>query len=131
MRGIRLVVLVGCFMVSALGASAAEAGGSGKAEGSGTIAFVGAIVEPTCNISAAPDLVGAVTGASAVGAPLSRQRNCSGSVSAQVTASPIYSASVVHLSDSEPDQVLRYFAGYVRATQSSNADPVLLTQTYE
>lgn len=128
MRGPRWLVLVGCFFVSILGASAVKAGGGAKIEG-GTIAFAGAIVEPTCNISVAPDVLSAVTRAAVT--QQSYKRTCSGTIPAPVNASRIYSTSVVHLSNSEPDQVLKYFAGYVRAAQSSSADPVLMTQTYE
>ncbi|GLQ49040.1 hypothetical protein ACFFJT_02370 [Dyella flava] len=133
MRGRRWWVLVGCFFVAVLGASVAKAGGSVKAEGGsikgGTITFVGALVEPTCNISAAADLLSTVNRAARAQQPY--QQSCSGTASAPVNASRTYSASVEHLSSTEPDQVLRYFASYVRATQSSGADPVLVTQTYE
>jgi hypothetical protein len=121
----RLFVLAGCFLASALGASGVKAGGGGNTEG-GTIAFVGALVAPTCNISTAPDLLGAVIGAQQL-----RQRNCSGTTSAPSNASRTYDTSVVHLSSSESDQVLRYFVSYVRAAQAGSADPVLVTQTYE
>ncbi|RDS79394.1 hypothetical protein DWU98_17680 [Dyella monticola] len=122
MHGRRWLVL-GCFVVSALGASAARAGGGGTFEG-GTITFVGALVAPTCNLSVVPDVVSTM-------AQQSRQRNCSGTSSASANASGTYTSSVVHLSSSESDQVLRYFASYVRAAQPNNADPVLVTQTYE
>lgn len=128
MHGRRCLVLVGCFLVSILGASVAKAGGSGKSA-SGTITFVGALVEPTCNISAAPDVSGA--GAGAADALYSHQRSCSGANPSSTTASQTYSSDVVHLSNAESDQVLRYFAGYVRDAQASRADPVLVTQTYE
>ena len=128
MRGMRLFVLAGCFLVSALGASGVKAGGGGNTEG-GTITFVGALVAPTCNISTAPDLLGAVV--NVPGAQQLRQRNCSGTTSAPSNASRTYDTSVVHLSSSESDQVLRYFASYVRAAQAGSADPVLVTQTYE
>jgi type 1 fimbria pilin len=128
MRGPRWLVLVGCFFVSVLGASAAKAGGAGKIE-AGTIAFAGAIVEPTCNISAVPNLLSAVTRAAET--QQSYQRTCSDTVPTPVNASRIYRTSVVHLSNSEPDQVLRYFASYVRTAQPSSADPVMVTQTYE
>ncbi|WP_333680234.1 hypothetical protein [Dyella sp.] len=42
-----------------------------------------------------------------------------------------YEVDVVHLSSSESDHVLNYFANYVRAAQPASADPVLVTQTYE
>jgi hypothetical protein len=129
MRGPRWVLLIGCFVVSAFGASAVKAGGGGTIEG-GTITFVGSLVEPTCNISNAPDLPSPV--ASAAGTRQSYRRSCSGSTAqAPVNASRTYTTSVVNLSGSESDQVLRYFASYVRAAQPSNANPVLVTQTYE
>jgi hypothetical protein len=96
----------------------------------GTISFMGSLVEPTCNLSTAPDLLSPV--ASVAGTRQSYRRSCSGGTSqATVNASRTYSTSVVHLSSAESDQVLRYFAGYVRDAQSSTADPVLVTQTYE
>ncbi|RUL64447.1 hypothetical protein EKH79_10480 [Dyella dinghuensis] len=96
----------------------------------GTISFMGSLVEPTCNLSTAPDLLSQA--ASVEGARQSYRRSCSGGTTrTTVDASRTYSTSVVHLSSIESDQVLRYFAGYVRAAQSSTADPVLVTQTYE
>lgn len=131
MRAQRWLVLVGCVMVSVLGASAAKAGGSGKIAG-GTITFVGALVEPTCNISSVPDLLDEVTGAAQAQQPHQpHQRSCSGRATTSVSAARTYSSSVEHLSGAEPDQVLRYFASYVRAGGSTGADPVLVTQTYE
>jgi hypothetical protein len=129
MRGRKWILLVGCFAVSIVGASAVKAGGGGSIE-SGTISFVGSLVEPTCDISSAQDLIGPV--ANAAQTRQSYRRSCSGGTSeSPVNASRTYSTSVVHLSSSESDQVLRYFAGYVRSAQSSTADPVLVTQTYE
>jgi hypothetical protein len=127
MCGSRWLFLVGCLVVSVAGTSAATAGGSGTL-GSGTITFVGALVEPTCSVSTAADVEGAFGHA---GEPQLRRRSCSATGSATADASRTYSSSVVHLSDSEPDQVLRYFAGYVRAGQAVGADPVLVTQTYD
>jgi hypothetical protein len=129
MRIRRLLVLASCFLVSVLGASAVKAGGAGTAA-SGTIAFVGALVEPTCATSAASDLLDAAI-RPAAGSVQSYRRRCSGPASAPAHAARTYHASVAHLSRAEPDQVLRYFAGYVRAARPGGADPVLLTQTYE
>lgn len=123
MRGMRLFVLTGCSAMMIFASFAARAGGGG------TITFVGALVAPTCSFSAAQDLPDASTGSS--GTQQSRQRSCSGAKSVSINASRTYNTSVVHLSNSENDQVLRYFASYVRAEQSGNADPVLVTQTYE
>lgn len=132
MRGPRWLVLSGCFLVMVAGSSTVKAASveksAGKAVG-GTISFVGALVEPTCNISAVPDLVGTDTRAAST--QQLYRRTCSGTTPTPVNASQVYSTSVVHLSGSESDQVLRYFAGYVRAGQSSGADPVLVTQTYD
>jgi type 1 fimbria pilin len=129
MRGPRWAFLIGCFVVSVFGTSAVKAGGGGTIEG-GTISFVGSLVEPTCNLSTAPDLLSPV--ASAAGMRQSYRRSCSGGTTeVPVNASRTYSASVVHLSSAESDQVLRYFASYVRAAQPRSADPVLVTQTYE
>lgn len=128
MRGPRWLVLTGCLLISVFGASAAKAGGGGNIEG-GTITFVGAIVEPTCSIAAEPEALGAATGTTGLHSSL--QRVCSGPAGVAVNAARIYDVGVEHLSSAEPDQVLRYFAGYVRAAQPGNADPVLVTQTYE
>lgn len=130
MRVPQLLVLVGCFLVSILGASAARAGGGGTVE-SGTITFVGAILEPTCSGMTASDALDLAASAARMHQPL--QRNCSdpSSSSAAADASRPYVVDVAPLSGSEPDQVLRYFANYVRAEQPGSANPVLVTQTYE
>ncbi len=128
MRGQRWFVLAGCSVAMMCASFAVKAGGNGTIEG-GTITFVGAVVEPTCSIAAELELLRAVT--SAAGAQPSYQRTCSSTNPAMVNRSRIYNVGVVHLSNSEPDQVLKYFASYVRAAQPSSADPVLVTQTYE
>jgi type 1 fimbria pilin len=122
MRG-RWWVLSSCLLVSVLGASAVKAGGGGNIDG--TITFVGEVVEPTCSLGAEQNLV------SVAMAQQSRQRSCTGANPAAAQASRIYNVGVVHLSSAEPDQVLRYFANYVRVAKSGGADPVLVTQTYE
>ena len=127
MRGSRLFVLAGCFAVLVFGSPAVKAGGGGTVEG-GTITFVGAVVEPTCSVAGMTDDLTMV--ASAAQAHPALQRSCSDSMAATANARP-YEVNVVHLSADEPDQVLKYFANYVRAAQSGSADPVLLTQTYE
>jgi hypothetical protein len=128
MRGPRWLVLLVCFSVSAFGPSAVKAGGGGNIEG-GTITFVGAVVEPTCSIAAEPDALSAAT--STAGLHVSLQRSCSGPAGAEVDTSRIYDVGVEHLSGAESDQVLRYFASYVRAALPTSADPVLVTQTFE
>jgi hypothetical protein len=126
MRG-RWWVLSSCLLVSVLGASAVKAGGGGTIDG--TITFVGAVVEPTCSIGAEQDVVSVV--ASAAATQQSHQRSCAGANPTSAQVSRIYNVGVVHLSNAESDQVLRYFANYVRAAKSGSADPVLVTQTYE
>jgi hypothetical protein len=42
-----------------------------------------------------------------------------------------FALTVVRLSSSVPDRVLKYFDAYVKAGRSDVADPVLLTQVYE
>jgi hypothetical protein len=129
----RLFVLASCAAAVVFASPVVRAGGGG-AIGGGTITFVGAIVEPTCSVAGTPDDMNLVV--SAAQAHPALQRNCSGPVAAAGTetasanARP-YEVAVVHLSQSEPDQVLKYFANYVRAAQPGSADPVLLTQTYE
>jgi type 1 fimbria pilin len=129
MRGPRSLVLVSCFLISVLGASAAKAGGGGTVDG-GTIRFAGAVIEPTCSVAAMQSVLDLA--ASATQMHQSIQQSCAGPATAGATtgAAPTYKVDVVHLSGSEPDQVLRYFSGYVRAAQAS-ADPKLVTQTYD
>jgi len=129
MRGMRLFVLASCSVAMMLVPFAARAGGGGTIEG-GTITFVGAVVEPTCSVAATLADLDLVVGAAQ--AHPSMQRNCSdvAATSAATNARP-YDVNVVHLSTSESDQVLRYFASYVRTAQPASADPVLVTQTYE
>jgi hypothetical protein len=129
MRNRQWLVWMGCFLVSALGTSVAMAGGGGNVD-SGTITFAGAVVEPTCNIATMQGVLNLASNVASTQQSL--QQNCAGSVTADASssASRPYEVAVVHLSGSEPDQVLRYFAGYVHAAQAT-ADPVLVTQTYE
>lgn len=129
MRNRQWLIWVGCFLVSALGMSTAKAGGGGTVD-SGTIRFAGAVVEPTCSVAAMQSVVNLA--ASTAQMHQSLQQNCSepATTGATTSSSRPYEVYVAHLSGSEPDQVLRYFAGYVRASQAT-ADPVLVTQTYE
>ena len=130
MHGRRWLVL-GCLVISALGASAAKAGGGGTIDG-GTITFVGAIVEPTCSALTTPSDVRAA--ADAAQNHQSLQRNCFVPVTGSATSTDAprpYEVDVVHLSSSESDRVLSYFANYVRAAQPGSADPMLVTQTYD
>lgn len=132
MRGQRLLVLAACSVAMMFASSVAKAGGGGTIDG-GTIRFVGAVVEPTCSVVTASGDVSLVL--SAAQKHQSLQGNCSapataGAASVTDSSRP-YDVDVVHLSGSEPDQVLKYFAKYVRAAQPGSADPVLLTQTYQ
>jgi hypothetical protein len=112
-----------------MGVSAAHAGGGGTMVEGGTITFVGAIVEPTCNLTALPGI--SATNASSI--RQSFQQSCAGSAAsgATVSASRPYSVDVVPISSSESDRVLQYFASYLRGAAPASADPVLVTQTYE
>lgn len=130
MRGARWLVLAACSAAMAFGSSAVRAGGSGTIEG-GTITFVGSVVEPTCSaVTTIGDLSLVVSTAQM---HPSLQRSCAGPAASAATAnvSRPYEVNVVHLSGSESDRVLNYFATYVRAAQPASADPVLVTQTYE
>jgi hypothetical protein len=91
----------------------------------GRITFSGAIVEPTCSVSTR-----ATANASQTEVRMERQA-CNRSGNANGGASPIYALTVMRLSGSVSDQVLKYFDTYVKAGRSDVADPVLLTQTYE
>jgi hypothetical protein len=106
-----------------------RAGGGGTIDG-GTIRFSGAVVEPTCSIAAMQSVLNLAASAAQMHQPL--EQNCAGPVTTGATtnASATYKVDVVHLSGAEPDQVLRYFSGYVRAAQAS-ADPVLVTQSFD
>jgi type 1 fimbria pilin len=130
MRGLRWFVLAGCSVAIVFASFAAKAGGGGTIEG-GTITFVGVVVEPTCSAVVTPGDMDLIVN-DAQGHP-SLQRSCSGTMATGSVASAArpYAVDVVHLSTSESDQVLRYFASYVRAAQPISANPVLITQTYE
>ena len=95
----------------------------------GRITFSGAIVEPTCSVSTV-DNAGAAANALQTEVRMERQA-CNRSGNASGGASPIYALTVMRLSGSVSDQVLKYFDTYVKAGRSDVADPVLLTQTYE
>ena len=126
MRGMRLFVLAGCFIATVLGSSVVSAGG--ETVGGGTISFVGAIVEPTCNVSAQT----AAQWADGMAAQAHRgQATCNGAGASSATAaSPqVYDVTVVRLTDTEQDHVLKYFNDYVKS--SGTGSPVLLTQAYE
>lgn len=132
MRGARWLVLASCSIAMMFGSSAVRAGGGGTIEG-GTITFVGAVVEPTCSaVTTSGDLSLVV---SAAQAHPSLQQSCSGGsatvASANANVSQPYKVDVMHLSASESDHVLNYFANYVRAAKPGSADPVLVTQTYD
>jgi hypothetical protein len=130
MRGRRWLVLMSCSFVMMFASSVARAAGGGSID-SGTIRFVGAIVEPTCSAVITSSDLNAVIGD--VHTHQSLQRSCSEPATAGGAASAYrpYDVDVVHLSTSESDRVLNYFANYVRASRPGSADPVLVTQTYE
>ena len=96
---------------------------------SGRITFSGAIVEPTCSVSTADNTAAAVD-VSQTEVRMERQA-CNRSGNASEGASPIYVLTVMRLSGSVSDQVLKYFDAYVKEGRSDGADPVLLTQTYD
>jgi type 1 fimbria pilin len=132
MRGQRLLVLAACSVAMMFASSVVKAGGGGTIDG-GIIRFVGAVVEPTCSAVVVPEDVNQAVAAGRTHQSL--QRSCSAPTTAGVATvtdnSRPYDVNVVHLSSSESDHVLNYFANYVRAAQPGTADPVLLTQTYE
>lgn len=94
---------------------------------SGRINFTGAIVEPTCGVNI-ERVATWIAAASTRGLP---HLDACGRSSAGAGTPQIYTVSVVHLSDAEPDRVLRYFSDYVRAGHAGAPDPTLVTQTYE
>jgi hypothetical protein len=94
----------------------------------GRVTFSGAVVTPTCSVATpviamVADVPSAVTEA--------RQLTCATSGNASVAVPQSYALTVVRLSSSVPDRVLKYFDDYVRASRSDAADPVLLTQVYD
>lgn len=95
---------------------------------SGQIIFSGSVVEPTCNAGDAENM--AITGAATTITAETRQ-TCAKPGNATAAASRIYALTVVRLSSSVPDRVLKYFDAYVKASRADTVDPVLLTQTYE
>ncbi|MFZ0871322.1 MAG: hypothetical protein WAM90_11430 [Rhodanobacter sp.] len=103
----------------------AAASGSIDAAG-GRITFTGAIVESTCGVTA-ENVAILATGAPAQN-PL--HATCTGANAAAV-APQVYRVSVVRLSDSVTDRVLKYFDNYVKASGPDAKDPVLVTQIYE
>src|SRR5215469_11464694 len=109
MRSPRWLVWASCSAAMIFAAPAVWAGGGGTIEG-GTITFVGAVVEPTCSVVAMPDGVNLV--ADAARQHRSLQRNCAapGTAGVAVDVSRSFDVDVVHLSSSEPDHVLNYFA---------------------
>jgi type 1 fimbria pilin len=133
MRGRRWLVLAVCLFGAVPGSAAVKAAGSRAVEAEGgTITFIGAVLEPTCAISAT-NAAAVIDGASTTPGP-QHSYACTGSASistADVAASRRYALTVTHLTDAEADPVLKYFDGYVRASSAEAPNPVLLTQVYE
>jgi hypothetical protein len=96
---------------------------------SGRITFSGAIAEPTCSVSTV-DNTAVAADASRTEVRMERLA-CSRFGKASGGGSPIYALTVMRLSGSLPDRVLKYFDTYVKAGRSDVADPLLLTQIYE
>jgi hypothetical protein len=115
------LIVAGCLSASALVPSLASAG-------NGQITFSGAVVAPTCSVATT---VIAMVAAAPYTVTEARRLTCATSGNTSVTAPRSYALTVVRLSSSVPDRVLKYFDDYVRADRSNAADPVLLTQVYE
>lgn len=119
-----LLIVAGFLGASVLVPSIA---GAASAEG-GRITFSGAVVAPTCGVSSPViTMVAAVPHA----VTETQRLTCATSGNAGSAASRIYALTVVHLSSSVPDRVLKYFDAYVKAGRPDAADPILLTQVYE
>jgi hypothetical protein len=105
---------------------AVAAGGSTGASG-GRITFRGSIVEPTCGVEAegVETLVARASGQNRL-----YRMNCAGP-NAAAAAPQIYNVTIVRLSSSAADRVLKYFDTYVKASRPDAVDPLLLTETYE
>jgi hypothetical protein len=99
-----------------------------RAEG-GQINFSGAIAESTCSAVAEESMT--VTSVTPTTGGETRQICTMPGNAATVAASRFYALTIVRLSSSVPDRVLKYFDAYTKASQSDAVDPVLLTQTYE
>lgn len=124
----RSVILAGCLCSMVFGSAIAHAEGAGSAA-SGTITFMGAIVAPTCDVAAGPGSLPTVI--DGVAASRTQWRTCAAPGNAVANASRIYAVSVVRLTSTESDPVLKYFDTYVKASGIHAKDPLLVTQTYE
>lgn len=107
-----------CLLCGLVGTGSAEAGG-------GRITFSGAVVVPTCNTSIEVIAPSAIL----VHPRPNLQRSCAESGPAESSVS-IYTVMARQLTHGEPDHVLNYFEGYIRARQA-DATPVLVTRIYE
>jgi len=106
---------------------AAAASGSIDASASGRITFTGAIVDSTCGVTA--ESAGTLA-SGALEQNLPHRTTCTGP-NAETVGPQMYVVAVVRLSGSVPDQVLKYFDNYVKASAPDAKDPLLVTQTYE
>ncbi|MDE2306792.1 MAG: hypothetical protein KGJ97_00720 [Xanthomonadaceae bacterium] len=112
-------LLAGCILATIFGTATARAA-------TGRIAFSGAVVAPTC---AAPIDVSTTV---QPGQSQSSGRYVCGSAGAAADAGRSYSVTVASLGPSTTsDRLLNYFAGYVGAAGIGQANPKLVTQTYE
>jgi hypothetical protein len=107
----------------------AAASGSIDASG-GRITFTGAIVEPTCSVSAANIDAAAMRPAKSGAA---QHRFVCGAARTTEDSAQLYSLTVVSLDAAtiNHDRVLDYFAGYVKAAGNNEAVPKLVTQSFE
>jgi hypothetical protein len=103
---------------------AAAASGSIDPSAGGRITFIGAIVEPTCG----PSTERIATWMAVPSEPGRPHLDACSKSGATAIPSQTYTITVVHLSNTETNRVLKYFSDYVSA---SRADPILITQSYE
>lgn len=92
----------------------------------GQITFSGSVTESTCDAAENTALAGVAPTIAA-----EARKTCAKPGNATAAASRIYALTMMRLSSSVPDRVLKYFDAYVVAGRADAVDPVLLTQTYE
>jgi len=129
MKGSLCAVLAGCLCSMVLCSASVKAEITGGAGHGGTIEFVGGVFVPTCQAVVDPSYLTGAT-SEAVIHQQHRQR-CSDLVSDAADMRVAHSVSVASLSDSESQEMLRYFYNHAKASHPEAADPVLVIHAYE
>ena len=116
-------VFAACACGLLAGMSPARAAGS-------RIQFAGAILEPTCSMSA-DSAAKMIAGTTSFPSETRWQSCAAGSARTMPSAAGTYHVAVARLSSMVPDRVLKYFDTYVKEGRADAVDPLLVTQTYE